>query len=134
MTRPRPLPEPDSLTEAFWSAGREGVLRLQRCRACGHLRYPPSPVCPRCLDERAEWAATSGRGEILSYAVFHRAYRKDWEPRVPYAVLLVQLDDGPRMLSDFEGDPTGLTVGRRVQAAFRPTEGGWSLPVFEVVE
>lgn len=130
--RPAPHPAPDALTEPFWEGARNGELRLQRCASCAHLRFPPAPVCPRCLDERAEWVATSGEGEILTYVVFHRAYQPEWEERVPYGVLLVQLDDGPRIFSDYSGNLEDLAVGRRVRVRFVATEGGWALPVFEV--
>lgn len=130
--RPAPSPPPDALTEPFWEGARAGELRLQRCGACEHVRFPPSPVCPRCLHEQAEWVATSGEGEILTYVVFHRAYQSGWEERVPYGVLLVQLDDGPRLFSDYSGNLDELAVGRRVRVTFAPMEGDWALPVFAV--
>ncbi len=77
--------------------------------------------------------AMSGAGEILSYVVFHRAYQPGWEERVPYGVLLVQLDEGPRMFSDFTGELSELRVGRRVQVSFEDLDGDWSLPRFELV-
>lgn len=130
---PAPIPAPDALTEPFWTGGAEGVLRLQRCDTCGHLRFPPSPACPRCLEPQATWVPTSGTGEILSYVVFHRAYDPEWADRVPYAVLLVQLDEGPRLLSDLGGSPDSLSVGARVQVAFVPLDGGFARPRFELV-
>lgn len=127
-----PVPTPDTLTEPFWRGGAEGELRLQRCDGCGHLRFPPSPVCPRCLDGRATWVPTSGCGEILSYVVFHRAYQEEWAERVPYAVLLVQLDDGPRLFSDFDGPLDTLAVGARVHAGFVPMGEAFARPRFEL--
>lgn len=127
-----PTPAPDVLTEPFWRGGTDGELRVQRCEGCGHLRFPPSPVCPRCLDERATWVPTTGRGTILSYVVFHRAYQAAWANRVPYAVLLVQLDDGPRLFSDYAGSPGDLAVGARVRAGFVPMGGGFARPRFEL--
>ena len=127
---PAPIPEPDELTEPFWTGGCVGELRVQRCEPCGHLRFPPSPVCPRCLSSEAAWVPTNGQGEVLTYVVFHRAYNADWAGRVPYAVLLVQLDDGPRMFSDYKGDLDLLAVGARVHAAFTPLDGGYFLPYF----
>jgi uncharacterized protein len=127
-----PIPAPDELTEPFWTGGIDGHLQVQRCEACGHLRFPPSPVCPRCLGDRCSWVGTSGTGEILSYVVFNHAYHSEWEARVPYAVMLVQLDDGPRMLSGYEGELDALVVGARVHVVFSPLDGGYSLPRFEL--
>jgi uncharacterized protein len=127
---PAPIPEPDSLTEPFWTGGSVAELRVQRCDNCAHLRFPPSPVCPRCLSQEATWVATSGRGEILTYVVFHRSYNAEWTDRVPYAVLLVQLDDGPRLFSDYEGNIDALDVGGRVHVTFSPLDGGYFLPRF----
>jgi uncharacterized protein len=127
---PAPVPQPDELTEPFWTGGGAGELRLQCCDDCGHLRFPPSPTCPRCLSQFATWVATSGRGEVLTFVVFHRAYQPEWTDRVPYAVLLVQLDDGPRLFSDFGGDLGALGVGARVHVVFSPLDGGYFLPRF----
>lgn len=127
-----PVPAPDAVTEPFWSGGTENQLRMQRCDQCAHLRFPPSPVCPRCLSEQSAWVDTSGAGEILSYVVFHRAYDPQWASRVPYAVLLVQTDDGPRMFSDFSGSLDRLSVGARVHVTFSPLDGPYALPSFDL--
>lgn len=74
----------------------------------------------------------SGAGEILTYVIFRRAYQPDWEERVPYALLLIQLDEGPRLFSDFTGDLASVEVGARVRVRFEETEGGWFHPRFEL--
>ena len=99
----RILPTVDDTNRPFWDGCREGVLRLQRCTACGHLRYPISRYCPRCLSESTEWEAVDGRGSVYSFGVFRHGYNDAWRDRVPYVVALVQLDAGPTLISTIDG-------------------------------
>ena len=93
---------------------------MQRCRACGRLRYPAAIVCPECLSGEAEWQAVSGRGKVFSFVVFHRAYHPAWEGRVPYNVALIELDEGPILLSNvIDVDNAKLAVGLDVQDRIR---------------
>lgn len=121
------------MASGFWEGAAVGELLLQRCFGCGHLRFPPSQVCPRCLSEEAEWVKSTGAGEVLTYVVFHHAYNPKWADRLPYNVVLVQLDDGPRMFSNFVGPRELLAVGTRVKAIFTKTEERDALPQFEPV-
>ena len=125
------LPTITDLNRPFWEAAAAGELRLQRCTACGHMRYPISTSCPVCLSPDTEWTVTSGRGTVLSYTRFHRAYHPAWEERVPYVVLLVQLAEGPRLFSTLVGDDAELKVDDPIDVAFvsDPT-GTVTLPVF----
>jgi uncharacterized OB-fold protein len=135
---PKPAPDVTELTRPFWDAASRGELVVQRCLRCGHLRFPPGPVCTSCLDDRSEWTAVSGRGTVLSHLVFHQGYAAAWKPRTPYSVLMVQLDEGPRMYSDLD-DPERRhvdadLVGRRVEVWFeRAAEGDVAVPRFRLV-
>jgi uncharacterized OB-fold protein len=114
----------------FWDAASAGELRFQRCVACGHLRYPIAPICPRCLDARATWDRVSGRGEVLSYVIFRRAYHPSRADQIPYAVALIQTDEGPRMFSDLPaGEEGDIAVGDRVEVEFIPS-GPFAVPRF----
>ena len=126
------LPTLDDVNRPFWDGCREGVLRLQRCDACRHLRYPVSPLCPRCLSTAATWDAVSGRGEVFSFAVFRHAYNEAWRERVPYNVALVQLEEGPTMISNVVGvEPDDLCVGLEVKAVFERVTDEITIPRFE---
>jgi uncharacterized protein len=95
----RPRPNSTPFTEPFWEALREGRLVVQRCSACGVWRWPPQVACPTCLSEEYEWTATAGRGRLYSYSVVRRPVdpaRFD----VPYVLAVVELDEGPRMLTN----------------------------------
>jgi|SRR5579884_1697775 len=128
---PKPLPEITEATRPFWQAARAGELRMQRCTACGHLRYPINEVCPRCLSDAAEWVPLSGRGTVFAalvyYQVFHPAFRDD----VPYNVSMIQLEEGPRMFSNVVGvPPDQVKVGDAVEVFFDPVSDELSIPRF----
>jgi len=101
----KPLPMPDADTAAFWRGLREGKLLLQHCVACGNIQYYQQAMCRRCDSERLEYRAASGRGKVHSYSVVHRAPGPAFQADVPYAVLLVELEEGPRMISTYVGGP-----------------------------
>ncbi len=115
------LPVITAENRGFWEAARAGTLAMQRCASCGHVRYPVAPVCPRCLSAEFAWTALSGRGSVLSFVVFDRAYNPAWASRVPYNVALIQLDEGPRMFSNVIGVPNEqVCVGMAVRVVFEP--------------
>lgn len=125
------LPVLDDTNRPFWDGCRAGELRLQRCRPCGHLRYPISPVCPQCLSLEAAWEPVSGRGSIYSFAVFRHVYSEAWRERVPYAVALVELAEGPFMLADVaNAEIDELEVGMPVRAVFTIADDEFMLPSF----
>jgi hypothetical protein len=134
----RPVPEPTALTRPFWEAAARGTLAVQRCVACGHLRFPPGPVCTACLDERTEWHALSGDATVLSHLVFHQGYGAPWNATLPYSVVMVQLDEGPRMFSDIDDPGKRWTdadlVGCRVRVWFDRVADGIAVPRFRVIE
>jgi uncharacterized OB-fold protein len=115
----------------------DGGLRFQRCTACGYTRFPVATVCPECLSTSFAWAPDSGLGTVWSSCVYHRAFDAAFRPAVPYNVALVELDSGPRLISNILGlvssaPAIGLrVVGTATQVApgrslvyFRPTTGG----------
>jgi len=92
-TAGRPLPIPDRDSEPFWRSLHEGVLRVQRCRACGALRWPPRELCNRCHTFSTEWVPLSGRGRIASWVRTHQVFAPAWRDLVPYDVVLVALEE-----------------------------------------
>lgn len=127
----KPLPELNTENRPFWEACREGRLAMQKCRACGHIRYPIQGVCPKCLSEQSEWIDLSGEGEVLSRLVFHQVYHKAFANDVPYNVVLVQLDEGPRMFSNVVVVPNeDVKVGMRVVVTFDPVTAEVTIPRF----
>jgi uncharacterized protein len=126
---PRPTPE----TRPFWDGCREGVLTLQRCGPCAAAYFPPSPYCPRCLSDDVEWQVTSGRGRLHTYVIAHRP-APGYEDEVPYAIAIVELDEGPRLMSNIVGipnTPEHLVLDMELRVAFESRGDGMQIPVFE---
>jgi len=125
-----PIATPDS--ERFWAGCDEGRLLLRKCRACQQVSYYPRLACPRCSDRELDWIEASGRGVVHSYTtVYTSFYGSDWEPDIPYTVLLVDLAEGPRMLSRLIGEDRGLRTGIPVEVAFHAI-GGRRYPLFKL--
>lgn len=95
----------DPLERAHWDALQRGRIEFQRCRPCGCAWLPPRSECPGCLRPEWDWEAASGHGELVSWVVYHRAFHPALSDRVPYAVALVELAEGPRMVTSLEGVP-----------------------------
>ena len=120
LTPPRPLGD---VLAAYREGLARGELLVTRCPDCGHLQLPPRPVCGRCSSVRpAEWVPVSGRGRVWSFVVFHKRYLADG-PETPYAVAVVKLDEGPRLITNvITDDPAGLRVEEAVEAVFERGE------------
>lgn len=128
-----PIPEPSALSGPFWSAGLQGSLRLQKCRECAHIRFPLDPICPRCLSAEHEWAPLSGRGRVQTFIRFQRAYDPSWESRVPYVVALIELDEGPVMISNVVGaGALDVRVDDPVEVVFELMSAAAALPQFRL--
>jgi uncharacterized OB-fold protein len=111
----RPFPQPDAVTQPFWDGVAAGKLRLQRCRGCARHVFYPRPVCPYCTSADLEWIDASGRGTVHSFTIVHRA-PPGFDP--PYAVALVDLAEGVRMMTGLLGlDPGQAAVGLEVELA-----------------
>jgi uncharacterized OB-fold protein len=98
---PVPVPTPES--RPFWAAAREKRLVVPKCRSCGSVWFPPTLVCPSCGSAVPEWIEVSGRGTVFSFVVMHRAYHPAFAGKVPYVVAVIQLEEGPRLLSNVVG-------------------------------
>ena len=127
----KPLPVPDADTRAYWHGLREGKLLLQHCGACGHVQFYQQAVCRRCGAEALEHRPASGRGRVHSFSVVHRAPGPAFRGDVPYCVLLVDLDEGPRMISSFTGgDPMSVDFDMEVDLVCERQDESITLPRF----
>jgi uncharacterized OB-fold protein len=114
----RPVPDIDS--ERFWRGLKTHRIEIQCCDACGTLRFPPRPVCPRDRATGTTWVACSGAGILISSVVTHRAFHPALVTRVPYALLLVQLVEQPDLLvyGNYLSDLRQLQPGLELDAVF----------------
>jgi uncharacterized OB-fold protein len=94
----RPEPRRNVYEAPFWEFVQSHDLRLQRCPECGAYRYPPGPACARCLSTDWEWSSLSGRGQLVSWVIFHRQYFP--ELPVPYYVAAVATSEGPILIAN----------------------------------
>lgn len=130
----KPLPTITDANREFWDGCKRGKLRMQRCSACGHIRYPISHVCPKCLCYEFDWTDLSGRGEVFSYVVFYQLYNKAFADDIPYNVALVQLEEGPRMYSNIAGvDNDDVKVGDKVRVTFEAVTDEITIPKFKKI-
>ena len=125
------LPTPSVDSRPVWEGCNAETLLLQRCAACDHVFYFPRRLCPACGATELAWEASSGRGTIYSFSQVLVAFQgPEWNSQLPYTVVLVDLDEGPRMLSRWRGpSATVPSVGDRVRVTF-PSVDGQKLPFF----
>ncbi len=100
MSYNKPLPKINADNRPFWEGCRVHELRFQRCKDCGHVRWPPSDLCPACHSTDSGWLISKGTGRIYTFAVYHVAYHTAFTTNLPYAVAVVALDEGPRLLTN----------------------------------
>jgi uncharacterized OB-fold protein len=128
---PKPLPVPSPESAPFWHAARNHQLRIPFCNTCGKFWFPPSCLCPHCLSDDSGWREVSGLGRVHSHVVFHRAFHPAFTPDVPYMVAVIELDEGPRLISNIVGvGPEGVRCGMRVAVTYDDVTPDVTLPKF----
>jgi uncharacterized OB-fold protein len=128
-TLPAPVANADS--QPYWAAARERRLVIRKCKACGELHFMPRYLCPVCWSDRLEWVDAKGSGSVHSFTIVRRASDPAFAALVPYAVALVDLDEGPRMMANIVGiDALAVKIGDRVQVTFEDRGNGAMLPQF----
>ncbi|HLB13888.1 MAG TPA: OB-fold domain-containing protein [Burkholderiales bacterium] len=128
-TKPLPRITPDN--QPFWDALRERKLVLPYCAACGKPHLPPGPVCPFCFTDRLEWRPASGRGTVSTWTVVYKAWFPAFAADIPYNVVQVELEEGPRLTAKLVGLPNDrLKVGLPVMIDFDEAREGIPLPRF----
>ena len=144
MTEGRLLPAIDSYGAPFWEGTKQGELRVQACGTCGHLRFPPRPMCPHCTGDQVQWRTMSGRGSIWSFVIAHPPLLDAYLAFAPYNVIVVELaeDSHIRMVGNLVSDTSNapnsvdaseLVVGRSVQVTFETVNDDVTLPLWRLV-
>lgn len=127
----RPLPAITPETRHYWEGTRAGELRLQKCDACAHVYFPPRPFCPKCASREVSVLRASGRGRLYSYVIHHRP-TPGFTP--PYAIAIVELDEGPRLMSnivDAPQTPEALQLDMPLEVVFQRQNDEITLPMFK---
>jgi uncharacterized protein len=124
-----PEPQMGLYDKPYWDFSQKDELRLQKCRSCGHFRYPPGPSCPQCLSDDYDWSALSGRGCLVSWVVFHRYYLPEFP--VPYTVASVETEEGPLLVGQLRNvNGVAIAIGMPLEAVFEDIEtpnGPWRI-------
>lgn len=130
----RTLPNPTPETRHFWEGCKVGELRIQRCVDCTRSYFPPRSFCPRCGSRKVEVFNATGRATLYSYVINHRSppWLTDPSPE-PYSIAVVELAEGPRMMTNIVGcpqTPEALQLDMALQVIFEPMSEDISLPLF----
>ncbi len=128
----KPLPVVSEGARPYWEGCKAGRLRLPKCRSCGTVFFFPAGFCPACLREEIEWIDASGRGVVHAFSVISRPASPAFSDDVPYVVAIIELKEGPRMMSNFVGiDPARVHVGLAVEVTFERVTDQITLPKFK---
>jgi uncharacterized OB-fold protein len=130
----KPLPRPLSpeLTLPFWEAAKRHELVIPRCRTCDYLFFYPRSECPRCLSSRLEWMRVSGRGRLHTYTIVYQPANAAFRDDTPHIYAVVQLDEGPRMVSNVvQCAVDAVSVDMLLEAVFDDVTPEWTLVKFK---
>ena len=131
MTARYDLPLPDATTQPWWDAVAEGRLLVVRCASCGEAHFYPRPFCPRCGADDVSWEEASGDATLYTWSVVHRNDLPPFRDKVPYVAAVVDLAEGPRMMTTVVGaEPSSLEVGMALRVDFEELGEGYAVPVF----
>lgn len=103
------LPQPTEETLPYWEACSRGELQIQFCNDCRRYYFYPRPLCRWCLSRDTEWRRVSGRGRLHTHVINNRPAR-GFEDEVPYVIAIIELDEGPRLMSNLTGVKMDLSV------------------------
>lgn len=117
-----PAPEITEVTRPYWEALGEGRLMFQRCE-CGHAWLPARSECPQCLGNQVRWEQAGGGGKLVSWVVYHIAYSDAFKDRLPYNVAVVELDEGPRLITNMVDADAALRCDAPVRLAIETVDG-----------
>jgi len=124
-------PHVDLDNQGFWEAVRQHKLVFQKCKDCGLLVHRPRPMCPRCNSMEREWVPSTGKGVVYSWVNFVYANAAYPGIKVPYTVVVVEMVDGVRIISNlYDVKPEEVYVGMPVEVVFDDIADDLTLPKF----
>ena len=126
----RPLPNLDERdTEDFWAATLDHELRYQQCANCGTVVFYPRSHCTGCTEGELVSKVASGMGTVYTYSIIRQSYHSFFRNLIPYVVAWIDLDEGPRLLSNVIGSDDDIHIGKRVKLSWE-AHNGVNLPLF----
>ncbi|MFF7976819.1 OB-fold domain-containing protein [Streptomyces sp. NPDC007905] len=114
------IPEADGFTRPYWEAAATGLLLIRRCRDCGRAHHYPREFCPHCWSEEVAWEEASGRATLYTWSTVHRNDLPPFGDRTPYVAAVVDLAEGPRMMTELvECAGDDAVAGMALRLTFR---------------
>lgn len=121
---PTIAPRPTEVSKPFWDGCRQRRLMMQKCEDCGNITYYPAYMCPACTSGKLAWTELSGRGRVHSVTIVHRPAAPVFASATPYVVALVEVEEGPIMMSNIIGpDAFETRIDDRVEVVFEDVDG-----------
>ena len=135
MELDRPLPHPLAPeAKPYWEGLKQGKLMLPACQDCRKTHFYPRVFCPHCHSRNLEWIEASGRGKLYSFEILHRSFNPAVKTPLPYVLAMVELQEGPRMLSNLvnvKPDPNVIRCDMPVEVVFTKLNDAFTLPFFK---
>ncbi|MEH7178188.1 Zn-ribbon domain-containing OB-fold protein [Neobacillus vireti] len=126
------FPCPTVETTPYWEGCRNHELLIQQCQDCGHHQFYPRIMCTNCSSAHVEWVPATGRGKVKSFTIMHRAITKAYLAEAPYVIALIELEEGPTMMSNVvECDVNSVEIGLEVEVVFDDWSEEISIPKFK---
>ena len=129
----RPIPKLNADTEEWWAGLRRHELLVQECASCGHLLHPPGPMCPECRSLDRGWRKCSGKGKVYSWVIINRPMHPYFFGKAPFPVVLVEMEEGFRVVGSIDCEIDQLCDGLPVEADFQDESDEFSMLLFRVV-
>jgi len=124
-------PDFDWESRAYWEGAGRGELVLQRCRDCQTVQHRPRGLCVTCLSDGIEHFVASGRGRVHTFSIVRQNQMPAFREAVPYVVAYVELEEGPRLLTNVVGcDPESVSIDMAVKVDPVPTGHELGVPRF----
>ncbi|MBZ5752686.1 Zn-ribbon domain-containing OB-fold protein [Metabacillus rhizolycopersici] len=125
------FPQPTVETARFWEGCRVHELIIQKCSDCHNFQFYPRLMCTNCTSRKVEWMKASGRGKVMSFTIVHRAISKAYLSQVPYVIAIIELEEGPTMMSNIvQCEPKAVEIGMEVEVVFENWSDTITMPQF----
>ena len=130
--KPMPVPENKGLSAPFWEGAKRHELVIQRCKQCSNFIHYPREQCPVCFSQDLEFQAVSGKGRVYAFTNVHQSQHPAFQEDAPYCFAIVQLDEGPRLVTNIVGcELDEIHCDIAVQATYHEASPDWTLVYFE---
>src|ERR1700687_1980703 len=129
----KPIPAITRHMSDISAGARQGRLMVQKCGGCWMLRFPAYEICSKCNSTKSSWVPVSGRGEVFSFNIMHQVYHPAFAAEVPYAVVVVELEEGCKFFSNLLGvKPHDIKCGMPVEVVFEKLSDEVTVPKFRL--